>query len=38
MGGTGMILVQAAIKELDPEDHFMNALKVEIWYERPVRD
>ncbi len=30
------ILVQAAIKELDPEDHFMNAMKVEIWYERPV--
>ncbi len=30
------ILVQAKIKELYPEDHFMDAVKVEIWYERPV--
>ena len=30
------ILVKASIKEPDPEDHFMNAVKVEICYERPV--
>ena len=30
------IVVQAEIKELYPGDHFVDKVKVEIWYERPV--